>query len=147
MEKSIYNLKLHEHILLKIGGSDEYLIDIIRVPGGWLYDERFVPYNAEFKIERPRWSFGCYVIVGINKGNNAFGICELSTFDPGNVELSYIDVREESEIVEALGEGHKFFTYSESTKSFTPVFEYKGEIRTIPNDQIDDNIGELPLID
>ena len=52
MEKTIYNIKLHESISIDT-------VIILRVPGGWIYDEyddnkditttsTFVPYNDEF---------------------------------------------------------------------------------------------------
>lgn len=44
MIKSIYELKLHEVMEL-----DDLELDILRVPGGWLYNSVFVPYSNEFK--------------------------------------------------------------------------------------------------
>ena len=55
MSKTIYDLKLHEHLTLSQG------FDVTRVPGGWLYQEwvdngdtttlssTFVPYHDEFR--------------------------------------------------------------------------------------------------
>jgi hypothetical protein len=39
MEKEIYNLKLHDKLILK---DDDNHITILRVPGGWLYTVRLV---------------------------------------------------------------------------------------------------------
>lgn len=51
----IYDMNLHEHIQLTMGGED---VKIIRVAGGWLYTvysegndmggTTFVPFNNEF---------------------------------------------------------------------------------------------------
>ncbi len=54
MEKSIYDLKLHECVTMPWG------ITIMRVPGGWIYDAwnpdtdcfklgMFIPYSNEFQ--------------------------------------------------------------------------------------------------
>jgi len=42
MNKSIYELKLHE--TTKIGENNH----VLRVPGGWIYGNTFVPFNDEF---------------------------------------------------------------------------------------------------
>ena len=55
MEKTIYDLKLHESIEIHYG------VDAMRVPGGWIYNRWdieqdefkagiFVPYNNEFQV-------------------------------------------------------------------------------------------------
>ena len=57
MEKTIYDLKLHEELGVFIQDSSKeyetgYYISIIRVPGGWIYriDQTavFVPFHGEF---------------------------------------------------------------------------------------------------
>lgn len=50
-EKTIYNLDLHEAILLttRFGMASVTETIIIRVPGGWLYGSAFVPFTAEFR--------------------------------------------------------------------------------------------------
>lgn len=60
MEKNIYNLKLHEKIKF-----DQ--IEIIRVPGGWIYNHQrtqvnienpcFVPFHEEFKKPKQKKLF------------------------------------------------------------------------------------------
>jgi len=53
-EKTIYDLELHEKLILENG------MESMRVPGGWLYDfpnnggipPIFVPYNEEFKNKK-----------------------------------------------------------------------------------------------
>lgn len=59
MEKTIYDLKLHESILVefKYYGNNQYkasdYISVSRVPGGWIYHFKtpiFVPYHNEFQI-------------------------------------------------------------------------------------------------
>ena len=51
--KNIYDLKLHEATKINVeypdSSTDNIPWDILRVSGGWLYNETFVPYNAEFK--------------------------------------------------------------------------------------------------
>jgi hypothetical protein len=48
-EKTIYDLKLHDRLRI-----DKYGINVLRVPGGWLYSlggsasDVFVPYSDEF---------------------------------------------------------------------------------------------------
>lgn len=42
---NIYDLKLHEGEWVD---TDEESIWVIRVPGGWKYDNVFVPYSTEF---------------------------------------------------------------------------------------------------
>ena len=52
MEKTIYDLKLHEIMTINNGQL------IMRVPGGWIYkiDDKyiFVPYNNEFSNKREK---------------------------------------------------------------------------------------------
>jgi hypothetical protein len=49
MEKTIYDLELHETIRTPENGN----VQVMRVPGGWIYDYFgrgvFVPYNNEFE--------------------------------------------------------------------------------------------------
>jgi len=40
-----YEMKLHEHRAIDANNS------ILRVPGGWVYNETFVPWNNEFQTE------------------------------------------------------------------------------------------------
>jgi hypothetical protein len=52
MDKSIYDLNLHEYLYDRSIG-----IDILRVAGGWIYeffgDEKlFVPFNNEFMVKQ-----------------------------------------------------------------------------------------------
>jgi hypothetical protein len=53
-DKSIYDLKLHECLIIKRDYSMTYRI--VRVPGGWIYkyvetDQHiFVPFDNEFQI-------------------------------------------------------------------------------------------------
>lgn len=47
---NIYDLKLHEGEWVD---TDEESIWVIRVPGGWKYDNVFVPYSTEFKPKVP----------------------------------------------------------------------------------------------
>ena len=46
---TIYDLKLHE----TMPSDEENRILIMRVPGGWKYDNVFVPYSTEFKPKVP----------------------------------------------------------------------------------------------
>ena len=51
MDTPIYNLELHEAVSVIIDNTKQ--IDILRVPGGWIYNYKdgndiFVPYNNEF---------------------------------------------------------------------------------------------------
>lgn len=54
MKKNLYNLDLHESILIPTKGVLEKTLAVIRVPGGWLYQGltgnsiSFVPYDNEF---------------------------------------------------------------------------------------------------
>lgn len=52
MDKSIYDLEFEE--VLTITLYDDQQVDILRVPGGWIYNYMggnsvFVPYDSEFK--------------------------------------------------------------------------------------------------
>jgi hypothetical protein len=58
-EKSIYELELHETILIH---SDPTHLAVVRVPNGWIYSTYvagdnvssvFVPYHREFKEKKP----------------------------------------------------------------------------------------------
>ena len=53
MNENIYNMKLHTSIIIEI--DDELELEIIRVPGGWIYYDNglgvFVPFNDEFDSE------------------------------------------------------------------------------------------------
>lgn len=50
MEKDIYSMELHETMST---GAPAYRYIVIRVPGGWIYDNEdvavFVPFNNEFQ--------------------------------------------------------------------------------------------------
>lgn len=50
MEKTIYDLELHEEMELV---TEDFIYKIIRVPGGWIYKAYgstmvFVPFHGEF---------------------------------------------------------------------------------------------------
>lgn len=57
-EKTIYDLNLFEILEIKIcvGGSFQYYLRTIRVPGGWIFEKKdsicFVPYSEEFKNKK-----------------------------------------------------------------------------------------------
>lgn len=56
MNVDIYNMRLHEKVEITV---DEFRVEVVRVPGGWLYKEpnsfdsspsyTFVPFNNEFQ--------------------------------------------------------------------------------------------------
>lgn len=60
MEKTIYNLKLHQTIYLDTNGNSS----VFRVSGGWIYyfqfpgmnqvNSVFIPFNNEFMEDEPK---------------------------------------------------------------------------------------------
>lgn len=46
---NLYEMKLFDSFAQRIFGKD-YII--VRVPGGWLFDDTFVPFNNEFQIDK-----------------------------------------------------------------------------------------------
>lgn len=55
MEKSIYDLKLHETTEIKY--STIQSLRILRVAGGWIYGNTFVPFNNEFQTTKKQLEF------------------------------------------------------------------------------------------
>lgn len=139
---TLYNMEFHDMLVLD-GGEGE--IRVLRVPGGWVYGSTFVPFNNEFQnLSSIRGEEGRFVIVSRNRKNNKFGIVDMENHILKK-DVEPILVRE-SDVVESMGFGVKYYTYSPSKKSYTTVFQFAGELRTIPNDRADDNIMNLPLI-
>lgn len=55
-------------------------------------------------------------------------------------------VKDESEIIEMINSGTKFYTYNYEDKTFTKIVEVDGHIKTESNETDVDNIDKLPLL-
>lgn len=98
-----------------------------------------------------------FVITARNEENSRFYIRPKADFiremegqkeDPRFIVVSTGNERfiNESEIIEMIGNGTKFYTYSESENSFTDIEIVNENIKTVKNNTTKDNIENLPII-